>query len=80
METFISKIIQRTTKGQWLLTPVELFRPYYSYILTNWIVVTSQQQQQQDLLYNKNNNNKQEIEIIEIGGGREVHQCQIYIE
>lgn len=45
-------------EGQWL-TPVELFRPYYSNILANFILETTKTAADND-----------KIEIIELGGGR----------
>ena len=50
--------LYRNQAGQWL-TPVELFRPYYSRIIANFIAMEMKK-------FSSNN----EYEIVELGGGR----------
>ena len=55
----IYKRLYEEQDGQWL-TPVELFRPYYSTILVNFIVKVA----------NEDESLRDSLELVELGGGR----------
>mmetsp|Transcript_9346 Transcript_9346/g.13271 ORF Transcript_9346/g.13271 Transcript_9346/m.13271 type:complete len:486 (+) Transcript_9346:69-1526(+) len=57
-------------EGQWL-TPVELFRPYYSQILANFIACETL-----EAVTNGNMNNNS-VQVVELGGGRGTNALEI---
>ncbi len=59
--------LYKNTTGQWL-TPVELFQPYYSNTIANFIA--SSISSSSSCNNNNNNNNIPEFDIVELGGGR----------
>ena len=58
--------LYRQSHGQWL-TPVELFQPWYSRIIANYIIETC------DCDDRNTNHSARSIDIVEFGGGRGTH-------
>lgn len=54
--------LYKNQAGQWL-TPVELFRPYYSGIIANFIATEFDK-------VKKSDDNSKKIDVVELGGGR----------
>jgi hypothetical protein len=69
---WIYRKLYQNTPGQWL-TPVELFAPYYSYILANFIASHHIQHQQ----HRNHHHQLPLLDIIELGGGRATNSLHI---
>lgn len=57
--------LYKARRGQWM-TPVELFKPHYSYCFADYVANDLKGKQQQ----NNNNSYSDRVEIIELGAGR----------
>lgn len=63
-------------EGQWL-TPVELFRPYYSNTLAEFVVHAAGQGQSRSGSKDKSDGSGQELHVVELGGGRGTNAAHI---
>ena len=73
---YIHQRLYKQQIGQWL-TPVELFKPYYSQIIANFIAKEVENNHDEKIHDNDNkimcthhNSHDQSLQIVEIGGGR----------
>lgn len=68
---YIYNKLYKNQRGQWL-TPTEIFQPYYSNIIANFIA------REVSCNYDNtvNNGDKGKIQVVELGGGRGTNACK----
>jgi hypothetical protein len=62
---YLHRKLYKARKGQWM-TPVELFKPYYSYCFADYIAMDLRAKQQE----HSNPSRFSKVEVIELGAGR----------